>query len=142
MAPLFEALHRFGLLMARFGNFLVALGALVLGFAERTDPESPRWMAWLAWIAAAGGFAGVLLVPEASLLMLTAVTLVSGWSVGVGVWAPQGMTSEGRPKTSGGLTGVSVWATLTQLRRDYFGGALSSAVGPYIEGTFWSVRRR
>jgi hypothetical protein len=24
----------------------------------------------------------------------------------------------------------------------YFAGALSSAVGPYIEGTFWSVRRR
>ena len=58
MAPLFEALHRFGLLTARFGNFLVALGALVLGFAERTDPESPRWMAWLAWIAAAGGLCG------------------------------------------------------------------------------------
>jgi len=82
LAPLFEALHRFGLLTARFGNFLVALGALVLGFAERADPESPRWMAWLAWIAAAGGLAGVVLVPEASLLMLTAVTLISGWSVG------------------------------------------------------------
>jgi hypothetical protein len=87
LAPIFEALHRFGLLTARFGNFLVALGALVLGFAERTDPESPRWMAWLAWIAAAGGFAGVVLVPEASLLMLAAVTLLSGWSVGAGVWA-------------------------------------------------------
>lgn len=82
LAPLFEALHRFGLLTARFGNFLVALGALVLGFAERADPESPRWMAWLAWIAAAGGLAGVLFVPEANLLMLTAVTLISGWSAG------------------------------------------------------------
>jgi hypothetical protein len=87
LAPLFEALHRFGLLTARFGNFLVALGALVLGFAERADPESPRWMAWLAWIAAVGGLAGVVLVPEASLLMLTAVTLISGWSVGTAVRA-------------------------------------------------------
>ena len=90
LAPLFEALHRFGLLAARFGNFLVALGALVLGFAERADPESPRWMAWLAWIAAAGGLAGVLFVPEASLLMLTAVTLISGWSVGTSVRALRG----------------------------------------------------
>jgi hypothetical protein len=90
LAPLFEALHRFGLLTARFGNFLVALGALVLGFAERADPASPRWMARLAWIAAAGGLAGVLLVPEASLLTLTAVTLISGWSVGTSVWALKG----------------------------------------------------
>jgi hypothetical protein len=87
LAPLFEALHRFGLLTARFGNFLVALGALVLGFVERADPESPRWMAWLAWIAAAGGLACVLFVPEASLLMLAAVTLISGWSVGTAVRA-------------------------------------------------------
>jgi hypothetical protein len=85
VAPLFEALHRFGLLTARFGNFLVALGALMLGYIERADEESPRWMAWLAWIAAAGGFVGVVLVPEASLLMLTAVTLFSGWSVGTSV---------------------------------------------------------
>ena len=90
MAPLFEALHRFGLLAARFGNFLVALGALLLGFAERADPASPRWMAWLAWIAAAGGLAGVVLVPEASLLMLTAVTLIAGWSVGTSVLALRG----------------------------------------------------
>jgi hypothetical protein len=90
LAPLFEALHRFGLLTARFGNFLVALGALVLGFAERADPASPRWLAWLAWIAAAGGLAGVVLVPEASLLMLTAVTLIAGWSVGTAVWAWRG----------------------------------------------------
>jgi hypothetical protein len=59
----------------------------VLGFAERADAESPRWMAWLAWIAAAGGLACVLFVPEASLLMLAAVTLISGWSVGTAVRA-------------------------------------------------------
>jgi hypothetical protein len=91
VAPLFEALHRFGLLTARFGNFLVALGALVLGFVERSDPESPRWTAWLAWIAAVGGLAGVVLVPEASLLMLTAVTLIAGWSVGTSVRGLRGM---------------------------------------------------
>jgi len=90
VAPLFEALHRFGLLSARFGNFLVALGALMLGFVERGDPASPRWMAWLAWIAAAGGLAGVMLVPETSLLMLAAVTLISGWSVGTAVRALRG----------------------------------------------------
>ena len=81
VAPMFEGLHRFGLLTARFGNFLVAIGALMLGLAERSDPESPRWMAWLAWVAAIGGLCGVIFVPEASLLMLTAVTLISGWSV-------------------------------------------------------------
>lgn len=96
VAPLFEALHGLGLLTARFGNFLVALGALLLGFMERSDPDSPRWMAWLAWIAAAGGLAGVLLVPEASLLMLTAVTLISGWSVGTSVWALRGSGAEGQ----------------------------------------------
>jgi hypothetical protein len=98
LAPLFEALHRFGLLTARFGNFLVALGALVLGFAERADPASPRWMARLAWIAAAGGLAGVVLVPEASLLMLAAVTLIAGWSIGTSVWAlrAEGMRSSGQ----------------------------------------------
>jgi len=85
VAPMFEALHRFGLLTARFGNFLVAIGALMLGLAERTDPESPRWMASLAWLAAIGGLAGVIFVPEASLLMLTAVTLISGWSVATAV---------------------------------------------------------
>jgi len=87
VAPLFEALHRVGLTTARFGNCLVALGALALGFIERADPASPRWLAWLAWIAAAGGLCGVVLVPESSLLALTAVSLIPLWGVGVGVWA-------------------------------------------------------
>jgi hypothetical protein len=87
VAPLFEALHRFGLTTARFGNCLVALGALVLGFIERDDAESPRWLAWLAWIAAAGGLLAAVLVPESSLLTLTAVTLLPLWCVGVAVWA-------------------------------------------------------
>jgi hypothetical protein len=86
VAPLFDALHRFGLTTARFGNCLVALGALVLGFVERHDAESPRWLAWLAWLAALGGLLGVLLVPESSLLALTAVTLIPAWCVGTAVW--------------------------------------------------------
>ena len=86
VAPLFEALHRFGLTTARFGNCLVALGALALGFIERNDAESPKWLAWLAWLAAAGGVLGILM-PESSLLILTAVTLFPAWCVGVGVWA-------------------------------------------------------
>jgi hypothetical protein len=87
VAPLFEALHRFGLTTARFGNCLVAIGALTLGFIERGDAASPRWLAWLAWIAAAGGLCGVLLVPESSILVLTAVTLIPLWCVGTAVWA-------------------------------------------------------
>ena len=51
-APLFEVTHPIGLMSARFGNLLVALGALALGWAERED-ASPRWLAWLAWLAAA-----------------------------------------------------------------------------------------
>jgi hypothetical protein len=86
VAPLFEALHRVGMTTARFGNCLVALGALALGFIERSDPGSPRWLGWLAWIAAAGGLCGVL-VPESSLLILTAVSLIPLWCVGVAVWA-------------------------------------------------------
>lgn len=87
VAPLFEALHRFGLTTARFGNCLVALGALLLGFIERDDAASPRWLAWLAWIAAAGGLLAAVLVPESSLLTLTGVTLIPLWCVGVAVWA-------------------------------------------------------
>lgn len=85
VAPLFDALHRFGLTTARFGNALVALGALVLGLVEHHDAGSPRWLAWLAWLAAGGGLLGVL-VPESSLLILAAVTLLPAWCVGVGVW--------------------------------------------------------
>ena len=87
MLGLFEALHRLGLTTARFGNCLVALGALVLAIVERQDPESPTWMEWLAWIAAAGGLLGVVLVPEWSLLTLTAVSLIPLWCVGAAVWA-------------------------------------------------------
>ena len=41
MAALFDATHPIGLMSARFGNFLVALGALLLGWVEWRDAASP-----------------------------------------------------------------------------------------------------
>jgi hypothetical protein len=81
MAPLFDATHPIGLMAARFGNFLVALGALALGWVEWHDARRPRSLAALAWIAAAGGFVGVLFFSEASRLVLSGVALLSGWQV-------------------------------------------------------------
>ena len=85
VSGMFDALHMVGLMTARFGNFLVALGALMLGWVEAHDPASPRWLAWLAWIAGIGGLIGVLFFREASLVILTAVTLLSGWELATGV---------------------------------------------------------
>ena len=87
MSSLFDALHMVGLMTARFGNFLVALGALVLGWVERHDAASPPWLAWLAWAAGAGGLIGVVFFPEASLAILTAVALLSGWQVATAIRA-------------------------------------------------------
>ena len=81
MAPIFDAVHGFGLMAARFGNGLIALGALVLGIVEWRDAAQPRWLAWLAWIAAAGGLVGVLCFDESSRLVLGAVELLCGWEV-------------------------------------------------------------
>jgi hypothetical protein len=81
LAATFDALHMVGLMTARFGNFLVALGALVLGWVEHQDPTSPRWLAWLAWIAGLVGLVCVLFFREASLAILAAVTLLPGWAV-------------------------------------------------------------
>ncbi len=81
MGPLFEVTHPIGLMAARFGNFVVALGALVLGWAERHAASSPRWVAPLAWLAAVGGLVGVLFFPESSPAALGAVALLSAWQV-------------------------------------------------------------
>lgn len=81
MAPLYEATHAIGRVAARFGNFLVALGAVLLGWWERHDPTSPRWAAPLAWAAAAGGFVGVLFFHESSIAILGAVGLLSLWEL-------------------------------------------------------------
>jgi hypothetical protein len=87
VAPLFDATHPIGLVAARFGNFIVALGALVLGWVESQDPARPRWLAWLAWAAAAGGFFGVIFFDEASRVALAAVALLSGWELATAVRA-------------------------------------------------------
>jgi len=81
MRSIFDATHPIGLMAARFGNFVVALGALALGWIEWRDPVRPRWLAWLAWLAAAGGFVGVLFFNEASRLALAAVALLSAWEL-------------------------------------------------------------
>jgi hypothetical protein len=66
---------------ARFGNFIVALGALVLGWAEWHDAEPRRLDAVLAWIAALGGLIGAIFFVESSRIALAAVALLSGWQV-------------------------------------------------------------
>jgi hypothetical protein len=87
MRSVFEATHPIGLMAARFGNFVVALGALALGIIESRDAARPRWLAWLAWLAAAGGFVGVFFFDEASRLALAAVALLSGWEIATAVRA-------------------------------------------------------
>jgi hypothetical protein len=87
IAGVYQVTHPIGLMAARFGNFLVALGALTLGWAEWQDTERPRWLAALAWLAAAGGLAGVLFFNEASRLVLGATALLSGWQIATGVRA-------------------------------------------------------
>ena len=81
MSTFFDVTHPIGLMAARFGNFLVALGALLLGWLEWQDAASPRWLAALAWLAALGGFVGVLFFDEASRAALGAVALLSAWQV-------------------------------------------------------------
>jgi hypothetical protein len=81
MVPLFDATHPIGLMAARLGNFIVALGALVLGWAEWHDAEPRRLDAVLAWIAALGGLIGAIFFAESSRIALAAVALLSGWQV-------------------------------------------------------------
>ncbi|HXT47560.1 MAG TPA: hypothetical protein VN717_02915 [Gemmatimonadaceae bacterium] len=87
IARQFELLHPVGLMAARFGNYLVALGAIVIGAAEWITARSRRWLAVLAWIAAAGGLVGVTFFDESSPEMLGAVSLFFGWQVGVAIAA-------------------------------------------------------
>jgi hypothetical protein len=82
MATVFEATHPIGLMAARFGNFVIALGAAALGWIEWSDTSRPRWLAWLAWFAAAGGLFGAVFFDEASRIALAAVALLSAWELG------------------------------------------------------------
>jgi hypothetical protein len=81
MVSLFDATHPIGLVAARFGNFIVALGAIALGWGEWHDPEPRRLDASLAWIAAVGGLVGALFFAESSRIALAGVGLLSGWQV-------------------------------------------------------------
>ena len=87
IAKPFEQMHSVGLMAARFGNYLIALGALLMGAAEWMTPGRPRWLAVLAWIAAAGGLVGVIFFDEATPEMLGAVSLLCGWQVGAAIVA-------------------------------------------------------
>lgn len=87
VASLYAATHPTSLMTARFGNYLVALGAAVLGYAEWHDASSPKFFAWLAWLAAAAGVAGILFFEEASRFTLAAVAMLSAWQLGIAVWA-------------------------------------------------------
>lgn len=83
----FELMHPVGLMAARFGNYLIALGALLMGAADWMTAGRPRWLAVLAWIAAAGGLVGVIFFDEATPEMLGAVSLLCGWQVGTAIIA-------------------------------------------------------
>jgi hypothetical protein len=79
VGTLFDSLHRVGLMTARFGNALVALGAIMLSWVERQ--ENMRWPSRLASLAGFVGLFCVISFQEASLLILAAVTLMPGWQV-------------------------------------------------------------
>jgi hypothetical protein len=87
IARQFEIMHPVGLMAARFGNYLIALGALILGAAEWMTAGRPRWIAVLAWIAAIGGLVGVIFFDETRPEMLGAVSLLCGWQVGAAILA-------------------------------------------------------
>jgi hypothetical protein len=86
MPAVYEATHLIGVMTARFGNGVVALGAAMLGYIEWATPGR-RWTAILAWVAAAGGVVGVLSFDETSRGILGAVALLCGWSAVTGVQA-------------------------------------------------------
>jgi hypothetical protein len=86
MPAVYEATHLIGVMTARFGNAVVALGAVLLGSVEWATPGR-RWAAILAWVAAAGGLVGVLAFDETSRGILGAVALLCGWSALTGIQA-------------------------------------------------------
>ena len=81
MVALFDATHPIGLMAARFGNLIIALGAIVLGWGEWHDTEPRHLDAVLAWIAGIGGLVGAIFFAESSRLVLAAIALLSGWQI-------------------------------------------------------------
>ena len=87
MPSIYDVTHPTVFIAARFGNFIVALGAVVLGGIEWRDPSRPRWLAWLAWLAAAGGLIGVFFFDDPSRLVFAAVALLSAWEIATALLA-------------------------------------------------------
>ena len=85
IVPVFEGTHPIGLIAARFGNFIISLGALALGWAEWQDGTRPRWLAWLAWGAGIGGLVGAFFFNEASRIAVAAVALLMAWELATAV---------------------------------------------------------
>jgi hypothetical protein len=83
MSAIFEATHPIGLMAARFGNLIVALGALLLAWHEWNDVSSKRWIAVLALVAGVSGLMAVAMFDESSKLVLAAVATLSGWQVAI-----------------------------------------------------------
>ena len=77
---IYEATHLVGVMTARFGNGVIALGAAMLSWTEWPIPGR-RLPALLAAAAAAGGLLGVVAFDETSRGILAAVTLLSAWSL-------------------------------------------------------------
>jgi hypothetical protein len=77
----FAASHAVAAGRAHVGNVVVAVGCLLLGWAEWQDPQRPRWVAVLAWVASLGGLIGWLAFEAGSPGALAAVALLSGWAL-------------------------------------------------------------
>jgi hypothetical protein len=99
MAVLYDVTHPIGLMASRYGNFIVALGAAVLGWVEWRDADSPRVLAWLAWTAAGAGVLGVALFHESTPGIFAAVAVLSLWQVATGGRVLKG-GGAGRPAVS------------------------------------------
>ena len=78
MAAVYDATHPIGQMSARFGNLLVAIAALLIGWVEWRDRRS-RWAPPLAWFAAVVGLIGVLAFDESSPFSLAAVATLAPW---------------------------------------------------------------
>jgi hypothetical protein len=84
MAALYDTTHPIGLMASRYGNFVIAMGAGVLGWVEWRDGTTPVWLAWLAWAAAGVGAVAAAVAFEGTLWIFAAVALLSLWQVATG----------------------------------------------------------
>ena len=82
---LYDTTHPFALMTSRFGNLLVAAGAMFIGWASWGPGPDPKWVSALAWLAGVVGLAGALIGPESSPTILLAVGLLCFWQAGVAI---------------------------------------------------------